>query len=66
MGDYDAAMTFEEIARALGTDKQHVWHWYASGIKKLRRDPAKLKQLLELANAVATERDSRALVEFSQ
>lgn len=64
MGDYEAAMTFEEIAAVLGTDKQHVWHWYATGIKKLRRDPAALLSLLSMADALAAEREKRFIGEI--
>lgn len=59
MGDYEPAMGFEEIAQRLGTDRQHVWHWYANGIKKLRRNPAALIRLLAIANALADERAKR-------
>jgi hypothetical protein len=63
MGDYEAAMTFEEIAARLGTDRQHVWCWYVNGIKKLRRDPETLLRLLALANALRSERERRFVVE---
>ena len=63
MGDYEPAMTFEEIAAALSTDKQHVWHWYKNGIKKLRRNPDVLQRLLGIANHLAVERDKRQVVE---
>lgn len=59
MGDYEPAMGFEEIAIALGTDKQHVWHWYKNAIKKLRRNPAELLRLLAIADALDVERDKR-------
>lgn len=63
MGDYEAAMTFEEIADRLGTDKQHVWHWYATAIKKLRRNPDALLKLLAIADALGAERDKRMRAE---
>lgn len=63
MGPYKAAMGFEEIAAVLGTDKQHVYHWYASGIKKLRRNPGALRRLLGIADVLAAERDRRAIAE---
>ncbi len=59
LGDYEPAMGFEEIARQLGTDRQHVWFWYCSAIKKLRRDPESLLKLLSIADALARERDRR-------
>ena len=64
MGDYEPAMGFDEIAIALGTDKQHVWHWYKNGIKKLRRNPQELFRLLSIANDLAAEREKRSLREF--
>jgi hypothetical protein len=63
MGEYDAAMSFDEIAVALGTDKQHVWHWYATAIRKLRRNPDILHKLLGIADHLAAERDKREIVE---
>jgi hypothetical protein len=63
MGPYEAAMGFEEIAAVLGTDRQHVYHWYASGIKKLRRNPDMLLRLLGIADALSCERDKRGIVE---
>ena len=45
-------------------DKQHVWHWYATGIKKLRRDPAALLSLLSMADALAAEREKRFIGEI--
>jgi len=35
--EYEPAMTFEEIAAALGTSMQVVWHLYSSALHKLRR-----------------------------
>ena len=62
-GSYDPAMTFEEIAAVMGTDKKHVWHWYARAIKKLRAHPEALAQLLAQADALSAERDRRRFVE---
>ena len=59
MGDYEPAMTFEEIAAAMGTDRQHVWHWYAQAIRKLRAQPDTLRRLLAMADALAAEREKR-------
>ncbi len=64
MGDYEAAMTFDEIAAALQTDKQHVWCWYASAIKKLRRNPSALLRLLSIADLLAAEREKRFVGEI--
>ena len=58
-GPYEPAMTFEEIASALATDKQHVWHWYATAIKKLRRHPELLLRLREEASLLEAERARR-------
>ena len=63
MGDYEPAMTFDEIAAALSTDRQHVWLWYVTAIKKLRRSPDVLQRLLGVADELAIERDKREIVE---
>ncbi len=36
--NYAAAMTFDEIAEALGTSRQHVWSLYVHGLEKIRRE----------------------------
>jgi DNA-directed RNA polymerase sigma subunit (sigma70/sigma32) len=43
----DAAMTFDEIARELGTSKQAVWSLYQNGLRKLRQG-ARLRRVREL------------------
>jgi hypothetical protein len=59
MGAYTPAMSFEDIAVVLSTDRQHVWHWYASGIRKLRENPAELRRLLCVANDLERSRQRR-------
>lgn len=49
-GQYDPAMSFEEIGRRLGITKQMAYFFFVSGLKKLRRNP-KATQLLELAES---------------
>lgn len=48
-GKYDAAMTFDEIADALGITRQLVWFYYVSALKKLRRNGVSLRRLHSLA-----------------
>jgi hypothetical protein len=57
----DPAMTFEEIAAELGISKQLAYFFFVSGINKLRRRPALLENLRELAAAKAVLRDRRTL-----
>lgn len=49
--NYEPAMTFEEIAEALGCNKQTVWVIYARALEKIRRElrrrRAKYRALLE-------------------
>jgi hypothetical protein len=58
-GPYEPAMTFGEIAEAMGTDVKHVYFWYVTGIRKLRENPEALYRLLEVADSLEGERQER-------
>jgi len=49
--DWDGAMTFEEIGKALGISKGLAWVTYSSAIRKLRRKRLAIRQLRELIRA---------------
>ena len=59
-GEYEGAMTYQEIADALGITKQLVWFYYVNALKKLRRKGVTIRNLLELAGELERERDRRA------
>ncbi len=60
-----AAMTFAEIAKAMGyrdpegSGKNAVWMLYRSAIMKLRRNPVVLSHLRSLATEIARIRAER-------
>jgi hypothetical protein len=58
-GRYEAAMTFEEIAAALGISRQRACSAYISGIRKLRRKGVRLEKLREMARELEQQRDRR-------
>jgi DNA-directed RNA polymerase sigma subunit (sigma70/sigma32) len=43
-----AAMTFTDIAKAMNTTKQNVFHAYTSAMRKLRSRPEALDNLVDL------------------
>jgi DNA-directed RNA polymerase sigma subunit (sigma70/sigma32) len=43
------AMTWDEIAEALGSTKQAVWQLYNSALKKLRMRPTMMARICALA-----------------
>ena len=49
--NYEAAMTIDEIAEAMGTTRQTVWHLYARGLEKIRlelsRNPRRYAALVQ-------------------
>jgi hypothetical protein len=59
LGEFEPAMSFEEIGRRLGIGKKHAYMCFARGIRKLRRNPATLFRLLALADSLADERGKR-------
>ena len=60
-GKYDAAMTFNEIAAALGITKQLVWFHYVNALKKLRRKGVTVSRLRGLAMELDRARFSKTL-----
>lgn len=62
---YDAAMTFEEIGNALGISKQAAYFLFVSGLKKLRRNPAKLREFVGLVEMRAALRSEPTLPDWN-
>jgi GTP-sensing pleiotropic transcriptional regulator CodY len=60
-GDYEGAMTFQEIADALGITKQLVWFYYVNALKKLRRKGLTLRRLHDLALELDRARSTKTL-----
>lgn len=60
---HQAAMTFDEIAQALGTTRQNVWFIYARAIRKLRRHAQACASLRELGGELEACRAQRGRVE---
>lgn len=52
-------MTFDEIARELKVSRAMVWLLYTRALTKLRRRPAVMAKLKDLADAAERERDRR-------
>lgn len=50
----DAAMSFGEIAKAMGISKQTAWFYYRQAIRKLRRNP-EARKLRELAAVLSRD-----------
>jgi predicted DNA-binding protein YlxM (UPF0122 family) len=46
----DPAMTFEEIAQALGMKKNNVYDAYVKGMRKLSQHPERLQELQRLVD----------------
>jgi predicted DNA-binding protein (UPF0251 family) len=60
--EYEPAMTFEEIAQAMGCNKQTVWVIYSRALFKLRKElrhkPALVKALFGLRQMKEEARNS--------
>jgi predicted DNA-binding protein (UPF0251 family) len=68
--DYEPAMTFEEIAVAMGTNKQTIWVIYARALYKIRKalnhKPALREAICGLARMKEEGRNSQTFPDWSE
>jgi DNA-directed RNA polymerase sigma subunit (sigma70/sigma32) len=68
--EYEPAMTFEEIAAAMGCNKQTVWVIYSRALFKLRREfrrkPAVAMAIFGLRQMKEAARDSEIFPDWSE
>jgi hypothetical protein len=53
---YDPAMSFADIAKALGVSRAQIWFDYVRAVKKLQRNPRIRQQIIETLRALDEER----------